>query len=89
MRKARSIERTWSYLMYEFYGGALPGSGADRPRLPELKSRTGFKNRKNFRAPPVLFRALDMVTHAPWGPACGPLRQRPVDAGIQAVAQAM
>jgi hypothetical protein len=57
MRKARSKDRPWTYLMHEFYGGALPGSGADRPRPPELKSRTGFKNsiRKNFRAPPVVF----------------------------------
>ena len=38
MRKERSKDRPWTYLMYEFYGGALPGSGADRPRLPELKS---------------------------------------------------
>ena len=30
--------------MYEFHGGALPGSGADRPRPPELKPRFGFRN---------------------------------------------
>ena len=34
MRRARSIERTWAYLQYEFHGGARPGPGADRPRLP-------------------------------------------------------
>ena len=41
---ARSIEWSWAYLQYEFHGGALPGSGADRPRPPELKSRFGFRN---------------------------------------------
>ena len=44
MRRARSIERTWTYLRHEFHGGALPGSGADRPRPPELESKLGFRN---------------------------------------------
>jgi hypothetical protein len=44
MRKARSKEWSWVHLEYAFHGGARPGSGADRPRLPELKSRIGFKS---------------------------------------------
>ena len=44
MRKVRSKDRPWTYPQYEFHGGALPGSGADRPRLPELKSRIGFRS---------------------------------------------
>ena len=44
MRKVRSKEWSWVYPQYESHGGAFPGSGADRPRLPELKSRLGFKN---------------------------------------------
>ena len=57
MRRARSIERSWTYLRHEFHGGARPGSGADRPRPPELKSRLGFKNSisKKLWCTPVVF----------------------------------